>query len=464
MRRVRGLSIKRHAPRHWMRKPRRITLRRLGYYVAAPLGALGAVMGFTLIHPSLALAPEIEISNVESVRLPEFSSLDELHEIRDRLTAQVAQADTLYASNSSNLPQQSATTLLPTLQAVEIRIQLEETAKERWNEAIRSASQALNLQKDLPNQPSESDLKQIYGSWQTAIDALEEIPEQSFLAAAVPEKLKIYQSKLATVAYQYDTARSKFLEKIAQQTGLPADHVRITVCHLDGECRRWYGDKPPASPASLIKVPIAIALMEKLEKDNITLETKIEVSRRNYTEDASDVWVGKAYTLRHILKRMINQSSNIATNQLIEYLGRDYINQFLAKRGYKVTRVNTKLVGERTYPADAGTGPNQMTTDEITEMMRQIFREQHPGDNVLIDALASQEDTVLGYDGLRDSKAIWLGEKTGQNSKALGTTVAFMVSDQVYVSTVVLNYSGNERALRRCINDIAKHITQQGGL
>jgi beta-lactamase class A len=421
-------------------------------------------MGFTLIHPSLALAPEIEISDSKEIRLPEFSSLKELQAIRDRLTAQVTQSDTLYASNSSELPQQSSTTLLPTLQAVEIQIQLEETAKEKWDKAIRFASKALNLQKDLPSQPSESDWQEIYDSWLVAIDALVEIPEQSLLAADVPEKLKIYQSKLATASYQYDTVRSGYLKKIAEQTGLPAENVRITVCHLDGECRRWYGNKPPASPASLIKVPIAIALMDKLQKDNINLETKIEVSRRNYTEDASDVWVGKEYTLRHIMKRMINQSSNIATNQLIEYLGRDHINQLLAKRGYKVTRVNTKLVGERTYPADAGTGPNQMTTDEITEMMRQIFREQHPGDDILIDALASQEDTVLGYDGLRDSKAIWLGEKTGQNSKALGTTVAFMVSDQVYVSTVVLNYSANERALRRCINDIAKRITQQGGL
>jgi beta-lactamase class A len=102
--------------------------------------------------------------------------------------------------------------------------------------------------------------------------------------------------------------------------------------------------------------------------------------------------------------------------------------------------------------------------DELTEMMRQIYQQQHPGDEVLIDDLASQYDTVLGYDGLKNTAAIWLGEKTGQNSKVLGTTLAMKIADEYYVMSIALDYSGNERAIRQCVNDVAKYIAQQGHL
>ncbi|NJN58675.1 MAG: hypothetical protein HC879_14850 [Leptolyngbyaceae cyanobacterium SL_5_9] len=134
----------------------------------------------------------------------------------------------------------------------------------------------------------------------------------------------------------------------------------------------------------------------------------------------------------------------------------------MSDRGYQVTRVNTKLVGESTYPANAGVGPNQINTDELTEMMVSIYNREHPGDEELIKTLMSQDDLVLGHQGLRNSKAFWMGEKTGQNSKALGTTVAFMLDDEYYVVSVVLDYSGNERAIRETINAIANHIDQRG--
>jgi beta-lactamase class A len=351
---------------------------------------------------------------------------------------------------------------MQTLQAVEIRIQIEETAREKWGEAIRQANQALELQQS--SSSSTETLQQIYTTWQSAIDALREVPDQSLMTKAAQEKLNAYETNLELAAYNYDTARSGFLEAIAERTGLPIEDVHITVCHIDGECRRLNGNVPLASPASLIKVPIAVALMEKVTSAGINLDTKILVNRGNYTEDASDIWVGVEYSLRKLVMRMINQSSNIATNQFIDYLGRDYINQVMRDRGYNVTFVDYKVVGENTYPANAGSIPNRSTTNELTEMMRQIYRQEHRGDDVLIDALTTQYDTVLAHDGLKGTNATWMGEKTGQNSKVLGTTYAFKIAQEMYIATIALDYSGNERAIRQCVKDIAKHIMENRGL
>jgi beta-lactamase class A len=427
-----------------------------------PAGALAIVGSLAVAHPPLAVAPPIETPYVHPSQMPIVRAIEDLYQVRDQLKAELKKpgsSPTLTASGAFSTP----TALLQMLQSVEIRIQVEESAKRSWAQTSVRAMQATKTAYAGKDESLKT-LETIHALWQQAVNSLKAVPVGSLMSTAAAAKVKEYEAELKQAIYRYDSARSDFLRPIAEQTGLPLDQVHITVCHLEGECRRWYGNEPPASPASLIKLPIAIAVMQKVADENISLNTKILVSQGNYTEDASDVWVGAEYTLRHILIRMINQSSNIATNQLIDYVGRDKINQILRDRGYEVTRVNTKLVGESIYPANAGSEPNQTSMNELTEMMRQIYRQEHPGDAVLIDALASQQDTVLGYDGLRSTAAIWLGEKTGQNSKVLGTTLAMKIKGEDYVLSVALDHSGNELAVRRCINDVAKHITREGHL
>ncbi len=426
-----------------------------------PIGAVAGLMSLAMLHSSLALAPAIEISQPKPTQLPNYDSLDELLKLRDRLRMQLDDPDAVPPQPGDPVAS-NRTERLQLLQAVEIRIQIEETAQELWASAIRAAGEATSLQKT-PD-PSATATEAVYQRWQQALDALHEIPAQSLLAADAPAKIDEYQPLLEAASHRYDTARSGYLGDIARRTGLPAEDVHITICHIEGECRRWNGDVLAASPASLIKVPVAIALMQKVTQQNISLETKVLVSPGNYTEDASDIWTNTEYPLRRLLMRMINQSSNIATNQLIDYVGRDYINQVMRDRGFKNTFVDYKLVGESTYPANAGSIPNTITTDDLTRMVSQIFRLEHPGDDVLIDALASQYDTVLGYDGLRNTRGLWLGEKTGQNSKALGTTYAFKLDGEVYIASIILDYSASEAAIRQCVSDIAKHIMQTGGL
>jgi beta-lactamase class A len=435
-------------------------MRRVAYLLVIPVVALGMVAGLSAANPPLALAPPIETPYADPPELPPIESIEQLYQMRDRLQADLEQSSVFPDGDEAGIFS-PPTEMLQTLQAVEIRIQVEEAAKQNWDQAIRLATQAVAAQQQ--SNGSLESAEKVYSLWNDAVSSLRSVPEQSFRSEDANAKAEEYENYLKFASYNYDTARSGYLEPIAEKTGLSADRVHITVCHVASrECRRLNGSAPPASPASLIKVPVAIAVMEKVTSENIDLDTPISISRGNYTEDASDVWVGSEYPLRQVLLRMIEHSSNIATNQLIDYVGRDRINQILSDRGYEVTRVNTKLVGEHTYPANAGVGPNQINTDELTEMMVAIYNREHPGDDELIKTLMSQDDLVLGHQGLRNSKAFWMGEKTGQNSKALGTTVAFMLDDEYYVVSVVLDYSGNERAIRETVNAIANHIDQNG--
>jgi beta-lactamase class A len=165
---------------------------------------------------------------------------------------------------------------------------------------------------------------------------------------------------------------------------------------------------------------------------------------------------------------MINESNNIATNQLVDYLGWDYINTTLTEMGFPNTTVHTKLVGDRTYPTyNRGTAPNTTTTNELTEMMRQIYTFQHPGDGEILDALVSQYDHDFGYTALKSldrQRVSWIGEKTGQNSKVIGSTLAVKVDDERYVLTVTLDHSANQFMLRQIIQDVVQHLLNGGHL
>ena len=263
--------------------------------------------------------------------------------------------------------------------------------------------------------------------------------------------------------YELEIGRSQFLQEIAMNSGL-SENAKITVCNLQRECRHLQGNIPPKSAASLIKIPIAVALMHKLTTEKIDLDTEIYLDKGNVTEDRwSKLEANQNYSLRQLLAETIINSSNTAPNQLIDYLNRNYINQLLEKRGYRLTRVNSKFIGKTTVPVDLGNTKNSLTADELTAMMLQIYNQEHPGYGVLIKILSLQYDRELGFAGLEGTNAKWLGEKTGQTSLVLGTTLAMNLTGKIYIVTVIDDGDYTEEAIRNSVTQIANYLDRNRG-
>ena len=263
--------------------------------------------------------------------------------------------------------------------------------------------------------------------------------------------------------YEAEVAKSGFLQEIAIKSQL-SENAKITICNLQYRCRHLQGNVASISAASLIKVPIAVALVNKLTLENIDLDTEIYVDKGNVTEeDFSALEGGQNYPIRQLLAETIINSSNTAPNQLIDYLTRDYINQVLEERGYNVTRVNSKFIGETTVPVDLGDTKNRLNADELTAMMVEIYNREHPGDEILITILGLQHDRELGYAALKGTNARWLGEKTGQNSSVLGTTLAMKVAGQTYIVTVIDDGEYSDDAIRNSLAQIADYLWRNGG-
>ncbi|GET36866.1 serine hydrolase [Microseira wollei] len=257
---------------------------------------------------------------------------------------------------------------------------------------------------------------------------------------------------------------SQVLDAIVAESGLSSP--TIAVCDLERKCLNYRGSRPPQSAASLIKVPIAIALVRKLAADNISLDTEIYVEPSNYTEENfSSIRVGRSYSFKYLLTQALAYSSNIATNQIIDYLGWDYINKTLGELGYPTTRVSHKLKGSVTDPSkNVGWEPNRITSNELTAMMVEIYNRKHPEYEVLAEVLSYQVEKVLGFRALKESPGRWLGEKTGETSLVRGTTVAVEIQGKIYIITVIGNGRKRERKIRRSLYKIVDYIASHKGI
>ncbi len=447
-------------------------MRRLRKIAIALTNASAIVAAFGFIQMIPLPAPSTARSTAEqptaALALPKLSevrSLEELYQIRDRIVSHLEQSSArsqarLFAEEAAQpASEPSDDQLLQVLREVEVRILTEQRASDNWQQAQRLAKEAAEVEKKLKQSVATVEKRQLLLA--QAIQNLQEIPKNSSLAGLTPPKIQEFEGNLTTPTYRVD--ENNFLAAIARESGLSKDAM-ITVCHISRYCTSLRGDREPASPASLIKVPVAVALLQKISEQNIGLDTQVYVQRGNFTEDASAIRSLQRYPLKVLLGEMIDHSSNIATNQLIDYLGQNYINKYLQDSGYKVTRVNFKLMGDRIMPWKPGSGRNRITSDELTEMMLQIYNYEIPGAEVLVEALSRQYDRVMGYAALQGTKAQWLGEKTGENSRVLGTTLAFNYAGDIYAITVIDNRAGTYVQIRNSIAKIVDRIVKNGGL
>jgi len=88
-----------------------------------------------------------------------------------------------------------------------------------------------------------------------------------------------------------------------------------TVAHNTGQ--DWY-------LASTVKIPLAIALMQRAENEGLDLEQKLTLRDSDYVDGSGDLlWVdpGAQYSLEELNRRSIEDSDSTATDMLMRFLG-----------------------------------------------------------------------------------------------------------------------------------------------
>ncbi len=185
--------------------------------------------------------------------------------------------------------------------------------------------------------------------------------------------------------------RQPDLAAFADQTGLGA--AQMHVVRLDPAGPGWSRDDGrTVYPASMIKVPLAVAAGSAVAAGRLGWETRVVVDPRNATvNDApSPIVPGYAATVRELTTFMLQRSDNVATNQLYDLLGRERATADVQALGFRRTFFRCKLSGALPLIDDPeATGRNAFPAREAARLFAAIAADRVPEAGALREMLAS---------------------------------------------------------------------------
>jgi beta-lactamase class A len=203
-----------------------------------------------------------------------------------------------------------------------------------------------------------------------------------------------------------------WLSALPQQYG--AQSIGIYFERPDGSVFEHNSDEI-FHAASTMKVPVMMEVFNQLEKGELELDTPITVKNEFASivdgslysltvEDDSDkeiyTMIGKQLPLRDLVDRMINQSSNLATNIVISIVKPENVQRLMEKIGAKDMHVLRGVEDIKAYEA----GKNNRTSARALGLCYKailnplLFSESSR--NQMIDILRSQKSLAGIYTGL----------------------------------------------------------------
>lgn len=173
-----------------------------------------------------------------------------------------------------------------------------------------------------------------------------------------------------------------------------------------------YNSKPMRS-ASMIKVFILAAVMEKANRGEINIDETLTL-RDSDKVGGSGILAGYSsgteLTLREVMELMITHSDNTATNMVIDRVGMSAINEYIQSRGYNDTILRRKMMD---FDAIAAGRENFSSVRDLGNFFTRLYNYEcvsEEYDKIMIDFLVKQTDTDCFPAALPDKQ---IAHKTG---------------------------------------------------
>ncbi|CAN5243174.1 hypothetical protein BH09SUM1_BH09SUM1_22360 [soil metagenome] len=156
--------------------------------------------------------------------------------------------------------------------------------------------------------------------------------------------------------------------------------IAVSLMTVDGKQALDYRSSEKIHPASTIKVPVMIGVMQQIDEKKISLDDTIVVNQtfKSYVDGtdydappskALTEKLGQAVTIRELLEEMITVSDNCATNLLMTKAGPVNITESNHKLGANGVKVLRCLEDEKAYQAGIS---NEVTAHDLTMLMAAI--------------------------------------------------------------------------------------------
>lgn len=150
-------------------------------------------------------------------------------------------------------------------------------------------------------------------------------------------------------AEKAEIVKSSFIDLTDEYSGI----YGLYVVRLGNGSRYGVNENDILQAASLIKLPVMIALYIEVEERRLDLEEKYELKKADKVAGAGTLYgkpVGYEVTYRELLRLMGKQSDNTAFNIARNLLGKERIDEVVGIIGM----LNTSLAENTTTPVDVG--------------------------------------------------------------------------------------------------------------
>lgn len=196
--------------------------------------------------------------------------------------------------------------------------------------------------------------------------------------------------------------------------------------------RIWVFDKGRQPLLSVFKYIVALKVLAKLDKENISLNKKLEISKSMIDEDLYSPMLNKykklpfEISIRELLKYMISESDNNACDILIEYAGGiAAIDSYIKEIGFKDIEI---AVNEKEMNKDIEKQYlNKASASDMVKLIKKGYEGGLLSKNSTDYLVKIMLETQTGQDKLKAGlpEGVLTGHKTGSSSrKSSGIKIA----------------------------------------
>jgi beta-lactamase class A len=247
------------------------------------------------------------------------------------------------------------------------------------------------------------------------------------------------------------------LEKSVLDVGQNLDGVMgVAIVDLTDGHKYFLHENAVFPQASSIKICILAELYRQAQQGKLKLTDLYTVNAADIVQD-SDIMGGLTpgvtqITLRDLATMMVAVSDNAATNVLIDRVGMENVNAFLAAQGLHETKLRRKMMDLK---AAAEGRENVSTPSEMASLLQALYREEILNKEMTADffkVLATHKDSWIPRHLPEDLK---IANKPGALEGVRNDSGVIFVEKRPYILCVMTTYLRRERDGEEAISSVS---------
>lgn len=267
--------------------------------------------------------------------------------------------------------------------------------------------------------------------------------------------------------------KEELLLKIKEELNkVPEAKFAIAFKNLDNADNVLINAQENFHAASTMKTPLMIEVFKLIHSGKIALKDSVKIYNKfksiadgtPYTLSATDdseqnlyEWIGKKVTLEDLILRMITQSSNLATNILIDKVGSTSINKTLRALGAKNINILRGVEDNKAFEKGMN---NTVTAFDLMLVFEKLAKEEminKPSSDAMIDILLQQK--FRGIIPAKLPKNIKVANKTGSITKVQNDSgIVYLPDGRKYVLVLLSSGIENESKAKNILANVSNQI------